>query len=94
MTIFGSMFNALYLIPAFSRLYGMPLESIVAMGSAIHPSVNSVSKLAILCVAPLNLLKGVLISVPTMVLYKRISKVLHNAAQEGQTLKTASQPLD
>lgn len=88
MTIFGSIFNALYLIPAFSNLYGMPLEAIIAMGSAIHPSVNSVSRLALLCVAPLNLLKGILISAPTMVLYKRISKVLHNAAQEGQIIET------
>lgn len=83
MTIFGSLFNALYLIPAFSRLYGMPLEAIVGMGSAINPAVTSVSGLVFMCVVPLNLLKGVLISVPTMVLYKRISKVLHNAAQEG-----------
>lgn len=89
MTIFGSLFNALYLIPAFSRLYGMPLDAIVAMGSAINPSVNSVSRLALLCVAPLNLLKGVLISVPTMVLYKRISKVLHNAVQEGHVPEPA-----
>lgn len=87
MTTFGSLFNALYLIPAFSRLYGMPLDAIVAMGSAIHPSVNSVYGLVLMCVVPLNLLKGVLISVPTMVLYKRISKVLHNAAQEGHIME-------
>ena len=91
MTVFGSLFNALYLIPAFSSLYGMPLEAIVGMGSAINPAVTSLSGLVLMCVAPLNLLKGVLISVPTMVLYKRISKVLHNAAQEGYVPETRRQ---
>lgn len=81
MTVFGSAFNAVYLIPAFSRLYGMPLEAIVEMGTAVNPAITSVAGLALFAVAPLNLIKGVLISVPTMLLYKRISRVLHNAAQ-------------
>lgn len=82
MTVFGSLFNAVYLLPAFSRLYGMPLDAIVGMGTAVNPAINSVTMLVLLAVAPLNLIKGVLISVPTMVLYKRISRVLHNTAQE------------
>lgn len=92
MTTFGSLFNALYLIPAFSKLYGMPLEAIVGMGSAINPAITSVSTLVLMAVVPLNLLKGVLISFPTMVLYKRISKVLHNAAQEGRVPEMKGQP--
>ncbi len=91
MAIFGSMFNAFYLIPAFSGLYGMPLDSIVGMGTVINPSITSVSTLVLFAVAPLNLLKGVLISVPTMVLYKRISKVLHNTAQEQVVPRRSSQ---
>jgi riboflavin transporter FmnP len=90
-TVFASMFNAIYLIPAFSKLYGMPLDSIVAMGSAINPAINSVTTMALLAVAPLNLLKGVLISVPTMLLYKRISKFLHNTAQEQSVPRRDSQ---
>jgi riboflavin transporter FmnP len=90
-TIFASMFNAIYLIPAFSALYGMPLDSIVAMGSAINPAITSVTMMALLAVAPLNLLKGVLISVPTMLLYKRISKFLHNTAQEQSAPRRDSQ---
>lgn len=85
MSVFGSAFNAIYLIPAFAKLYGMPLEAIVGMGTAINSRITSVWTLALFAVAPLNLLKGVLISVPTMVLYKRISKVLHNAAQEQRS---------
>ena len=91
MTIFGSMFNALYLLPAFSKLYGLPLDAIVGMGTAINPAITSVNMLVLLAVAPLNLLKGVLISVPTMVLYKRISRLLHDTAQEHRIPKHGTQ---
>lgn len=82
MMLFGSFFNAWYLLPAFSTLYGLPLESIVGMGTAINPAITSVQMFALLAVAPLNLIKGILISVPTMVLYKRISRLLHEAVQK------------
>lgn len=77
-TVFGTLFNAVYLLPAFSKLYGMPLDAIIGMGTAIHPSINSVMSFVVLCVAPLNLLKGVVISVLTLLLYKRLSPLLHN----------------
>lgn len=90
-TIFGTVFNAVYLLPAFASLYGMPLDAIIGMGSAINPGIRGVWSFVLLAVAPLNLIKGVLISVPTMVLYKRISRVLLNVAQED-TGRRRSQP--
>lgn len=76
MTIFGSMFNAYYLIPKFAQLFGMPLEAIVGMGTAINASVSSVGTLVMFCVVPFNLLKGVLVSVITYLLYKRVERLL------------------
>ena len=76
MATFGSAFNAIYLIPEFSRLFGMPLESIIAMGAAIHGSIDSVWMLALLCVAPLNVVKGAAVSVLTMLLYKHVARPL------------------
>ncbi len=79
MAVFGSLFNAVYLIPKFAQLYGMPVEAIIGMGNAIHSSIDSVYSLAALCVAPLNLVKGVMISVLTLLLYKHIEKPLFKA---------------
>ncbi len=76
MAVFGSLFNAVYLIPEFSNLYGIPLDAIIAMGASIHASIDSVYALAALCVAPLNLVKGTAVSVITMLLYKRVAKPL------------------
>lgn len=76
MSVFGTAFNAVYLVPKFAELYGYPLESIIAMGSAICGNVDDLLTFVIFCVAPLNLLKGVLVSVLTMLLYKRVARPL------------------
>ncbi len=76
LTIFGSAFNAIYLLPKFAQLYGLPLDVIIGMGSAIHPSIHDVTGFVALCVAPLNLIKGVMISVLTLLLYKRVARPL------------------
>lgn len=75
LTIFGSAFNAFYLLPKFSQLF-LPMDKIIAMGSAVNSNVNSVTTLVLFCVTPLNLIKGVSVSVLTLLLYKRIAKPL------------------
>ena len=77
MTVFGSLFNGIYLLPKLAQLYGMPLDSIIEMGSAINPAINSVSTLVIFAVVPMNLLKGTVVSVITILVYKKLSPVLH-----------------
>lgn len=76
MTVFFTIFNALYLIPKFAQLYGIPVDAIIAMGTAIRGGVTGLSSFVILCVAPLNFLKAALVSVLTMLLYKRVAKPL------------------
>lgn len=76
LTAFGSFFNAVYLLPKFSQLYNLPLETIIAMGSAINSSITSLQNFVMLAVAPLNLIKGAMISVLTLLLYKRVARPL------------------
>lgn len=80
-TIFGSLFNAFYLLPAFSKLYGMPLDQILEMGHAIFSGFKEFNLLTFVavCVAPLNLLKGAAVSVIVMLIYKPISRIIHQA---------------
>ena len=81
MTILGSAFNAVYLLPKFAQLYGIPLDAIIGMGTAIHPSIHNVATFALLCVAPLNLIKGAAVSVLTLLLYKKVARPLFGAHQ-------------
>lgn len=81
MTVFGTFFNAVYLIPKFAQMYGMPLEAIVGLGTAIHPSIHDVTGLVIMCVAPLNLLKGAVVSLLTILVYKKLRPILKVSAK-------------
>lgn len=76
MTVFGSLFNAVYLIPTFSVLFGRPLDAIVGMGTAINPAIVSVNTLVLFAVVPFNLLKGAVDSIITFFLYKHIERLL------------------
>ena len=81
LTVFGSAFNAIYLLPKFSELFGLSLDTIIAMGSAIHPAVTNLPTFVALCVAPLNLVKGGAVSVLTVLLYKRVARPLFGGKQ-------------
>ena len=76
LTVFGSAFNAIYLLPKFSQLFGLPLDSIIEMGAKINRHIHSVSTFVLLAVAPLNLVKGISVSVLTLLLYKRVARPL------------------
>ena len=76
MTVFGTAFNAVYLLPKFSELFHMPLDKIIAMGADIHAGISSVSSFVFWCVAPLNLVKGAVVSLLTMLLYKHVAAPL------------------
>ena len=75
MAIIGIFINAYVMLPFFSQTV-MPMENIIAMGTAIHPSIDNVLTFCLLTVAPFNVLKGVLVSIITIVIYKKISILL------------------
>jgi riboflavin transporter FmnP len=81
MTLFGTAFNAVYLLPKFSELYGMPLDALIAFGTEINPAITDITSFVILAVAPLNLVKGGLVSILTLAVYKPLSPVLKSIAQ-------------
>ena len=76
MTVFGSLFNALYLIPKFAELFHLPIDQIVAMGTAVNKGITSVPTLVLFAVVPFNLIKGIVDSALTYLLYKRVEFLL------------------
>lgn len=73
----GSLLNYFVLIPAFSQFYNLPVEDIISMGAAVNPLVSDLKSLVVCAVAPFNLVKGIVCSTLAMLLYKRVSKILH-----------------
>lgn len=79
MTVFGTAFNGVYLLPAFSKLFGMPMEAIIAAGAEINGNINNVTSFVIFAVAPINIIKSVAASGVTLVIYKPLSPMLKTA---------------
>ena len=75
MSVFGTAFNAVYLLPRFAVMYGISLDAIVAMGQQVNASITSVSRLVLFAVVPFNILKGVITSLVTFLLYKRLGRL-------------------
>lgn len=77
LTIIGSFLNTYILLPVYSKAFGLPLEALIEMGTAVNARITSLTSLVMLAVAPFNLLKGVVVSIITWILYKKISPILH-----------------
>ena len=56
-------------------MYGISLDAIVAMGQQVNASITSVSRLVLFAVVPFNILKGVITSLVTFLLYKRLGRL-------------------
>lgn len=76
LVIVGSMFNAFLLLPIYANAFHMPIEALIEMGTVINPNINNLSTFILFVVAPFNLLKGVVVSIITLLLYKKISPII------------------
>ena len=76
LTIIGAFVNYYLMIPAYVKFMNIPLDAILSLGSAINKNVSSLLTLIIFCTIPFNIVKGIIISIVTYLLYKRISPLL------------------
>lgn len=75
MTAAGCIINAFVLLPVYSTAFGMPIDALVGMGTAVNPAINSLTTFVIFAVAPFNLLKGAIVSAVVFLIYKKISPI-------------------
>ncbi|MCI6467842.1 MAG: ECF transporter S component [Faecalicatena sp.] len=75
MTIIGCVLNAYILLPTYATAFGMPLDSLVEMGTAVNSHITSLSTFVLFAVGPFNLLKGALVSLIVFLIYKKISPI-------------------
>ena len=86
MTIVAVILNAVVMLPFYSHF--MPLDTIIAAGAAINPAISNVWTFVILAVGPFNILKGVIVSLLTALVYKRVSVIIHSDS-ERRAVKTS-----
>lgn len=75
-SLFAIASNILVMFPMYAKLFGMSMEQIVGMVSAVNPFVKDVTTMVIASLVPFNLFKYGVISIITFVSYKKIEVIL------------------
>lgn len=78
MTIVISVANYYVMFPFYAKLFGMPLEQLVEMGTAINGRIVDMKSMVIFAIVPFNIVKGIMLSALTILIYKRVSPILHD----------------
>jgi riboflavin transporter FmnP len=75
MAVAGGIMNYFVLLPFYTRF--MPIEAIIEMGAAVNDRITTLKDIVIYAIIPFNIFKGIIISVITALLYKKLSPVIH-----------------
>ena len=75
MIVIGCFVNAFVLLPTYAAAFGMPIDALVGMGTAVNSHITSLSTFVMFAVAPFNLVKGIVVSLIVFLIYKKISPI-------------------
>lgn len=67
--------NYFVVFPLYAKLM-IPMETIINMGKAVNPNIDSLWKMMLLSVLPFNLIKGAVNGLVTFMVYKKVRKYL------------------
>jgi len=76
MTIVITLANYFVMFPLYAKLMGLEMQVFIDMGKAINKNITDLRSLMLLSVVPFNLLKGILETAITLLIYKRVSPIL------------------
>lgn len=72
----ASLLNYFILIPLYQAMLHFPLEQMIALGTVANPQIVDLKSFITMAIAPFNMIKGVVISICTMMIYKKVFPVL------------------
>jgi riboflavin transporter FmnP len=76
MAVAGVALNYFIMIPFYVKAFGMPLDAIIGAGASINSLISNKLTFVLICVAPFNIVKGVIDGFITALIYKRISTLI------------------
>jgi len=75
LVVLSALLNYFLLIPAYSKVFGF--ETVLNMSKKVIPVIQDLKTLVIFATIPFNFMKGLLCSLITVLLYKKLSPLLH-----------------
>lgn len=77
LAVAGAFMNYYLLLPVYSKVYGAPIQVFIDMGNVLNPAITDLKSFVMYAVVPFNLFKGIVVSSIVLLIYKRISPILH-----------------
>ena len=77
MVVVGSVVNYFFLLPFYGQLMG--IDAIIGIGKAVNPRVNNLLDFVLWFIGPFNLVKGIMLSILSLPLYKKMEVLIRPA---------------
>lgn len=81
MLVVGAFVNYAVTIPLYGLVMGWSEEMILGMSSAVIPAIQNRFTLILFAFCPFNLMKGIILTILAIPLYKPLSPLLHKGLQ-------------
>ncbi|MDF2635605.1 MAG: transporter, substrate-specific component [Pelosinus sp.] len=76
MMFLASVLNYFILLPVYQAVLHFPLEQIIHMGTIANPQIVDLKSFIALAIAPFNMIKGIVMSLLTLMIYRKLCGVL------------------
>lgn len=83
MGVMGAILNYYIMIPFYVKVASIPFTEIIEAGAAVWSVVNGKFSFVLFCVAPFNIIKGVIVSLITAIIYKHISMFIKSIGNKN-----------
>lgn len=83
MAVMGVILNYYIMIPFYVKVAKIAFTKIIEEGAAVWPVVNGKLSFVLFCVAPFNIVKGVIVSLITAIIYKHISMFIKSIGNKN-----------
>lgn len=77
MGVIASIANYFVFLPLYEKVLMFPINAVVGIASKVNKNVKDINTLILYSILPFNILKGLIISVIVLLLYKKVSPILH-----------------
>lgn len=77
LAVVACLSNLFLILPIYAETMGLKIQTFVDMGSAVNGFVNNLPTFILCTVAPFNIVKGGLNALLTILLYKHVSRLIH-----------------
>lgn len=77
MTVVITLANYYIMFPFYAKLMGQPIQAFVDMGAMVSDKIVDLKTMMLFSIVPFNLLKGTILTAITLLIYKKVSPILH-----------------